>query len=448
LVHVSNCRILIFEEHMLKRAIKTFITGLAATMLQPVFAKPIEQDAKALPTGRPCPAALDDVANCYTGRDPNGAWYLAAVPKVWNSILVVHAHGGPRLGEPKQDDPDEDLDRFAALVREGYAWIGSTYRRGGYGVRMAAEDVDNSRALFWANFTKPRLTILHGQSYGGNVAAKLAELRSVSASGEKLYDGVLLTNSVLLGGTRAYGFRANLRAVYQYFCRNHPRADEFQYPVWQGLPQEGSMSRDELESRVNACLGLNVPVSMRTPDQLRKLSSISGVTGIAEKDLIRHLEWGTFTFQDLIHRRLEGRNPFDNISVIYRGSSDDAKLNKGVERFAADPRAVRKLAYDSDLSGLIGVPTIAIHWARDPIAPPSGDRDYQAKVIAQGNDRLFLSIWTSTGTHSRLESPDLLSGLEALVASAEQGQVINLDRVRDMCRTIAVRMAQKCTMMP
>jgi hypothetical protein len=86
-----------------------------------------------------------------------------------------------------------------------------------------AADVENSRAIFWQRFGRPRLTILHGQSYGGNVAAKLAELGAIDAGGNRLFDGVLLTNAVLWGGTKAYGFRADLRAVYQYFCRNHPR---------------------------------------------------------------------------------------------------------------------------------------------------------------------------------------------------------------------------------
>lgn len=310
---------------------------------------------------------------------------------------------------------------------------------------MSAEDVDNSRALFWEKFGKPKLTILHGQSYGGNVAAKVAELHGVNANGEILYDGVLLTNAVLRGGTRAYGFRADLRAIYQYFCRNHPRPDERQYPVWQGLPRESSMTRAELEARANHCLGLDLPKSQRTPDQVRRLGSISGATGIAEKDLLRHLEWATFTFHDLVHLRLGGRNPFDNSRTIYRGSGDDANLNRQIERFTADPIAVRQLAYDADLTGLILVPTIAIHWAGDPIAAATGDREYQALVNGLQSGNQLLSLLTSKGSHSRLESADLLSALQASVVSAEQGHLVEHGQVLSMCRSMAVRLGQKCT---
>ena len=46
-------------------------------------------------------------------------------------------------------------------------------------------------------------------------------MRSMPTAGRN-YDGVLITNGVLSGGTRAYQFRAGLRAVYQFYCRNHP----------------------------------------------------------------------------------------------------------------------------------------------------------------------------------------------------------------------------------
>ena len=179
-----------------------------------------------------CPASVGADVSCLSGQDLNGAWYVIAMPADWNRRLIVHAHGGPRMGEPQAEDPLEDLDRFSVMVRQGYAWIGSTYRRGGYGVRMAAADTDNSRQIFWSRFGRPERTLLHGQSWGGNVAAKVSELYALDIHGARNYDGVLITNGVVSGGTRAYQFRAGLRAVYQFYCRNHPAPDEPAYPVW------------------------------------------------------------------------------------------------------------------------------------------------------------------------------------------------------------------------
>jgi hypothetical protein len=385
-----------------------------------------------------CPANLDAVATCSVGRDANGAYYLIAKPKTWNNILIVHAHGGPRLGDPKAEDSDEDLERFAVMVRNGYAWIGSTYRRGGYGVRMAAHDVDNSRAIFWQKYGKPRLTILHGQSYGGNVAAKLAELDALDTQGEKLYNGVLLTNAILMGGTRAYTFRSDLRAVYQYFCTNHPRASEPAYPLWSGLPRDSTMTRADLEARVNECTGVGTPDARRSPEQKRRLSAIVGATGINEQNLQRHLEWATFTFRDLVQLRLQGANPFDNMTTVYRGSGEDVALNQGVARFAADPYAVSMLAYDSDLSGIVTLPTLAINWRDDPVVSAQGAVAYESLIESQRNQHLYIRLQTEQGTHGRLADSEYMSTLTALVTWINSGSRPDPACIRATCPASAL----------
>lgn len=389
------------------------------------------------PSAIACPEAVAEVAECLSGRDANGAWYVIAMPAEWNRRLIVHAHGGPRMGEPAADDPLEDLDRFSVMVREGYAWVGSTYRRGGYGVRMAAEDADNSRKIFWSRFGRPDRTLLHGQSWGGNVAAKASELHALDLEGGRNYDGVLITNGVLSGGTRAYQFRAGLRAVYQFYCRNHPAAGETSYPVWQGLPADARMSRAELRERVDACTGVDQPAADRTPEQARRLRDILAVTGVAEEQLVSHLSWATFLFQDLVHRRLGGRNPFDNSMVVYSGSSDDAALNAGVERFTADPDAVARLAYDADLSGLIVLPTLTLHALHDPTVSYEVEAAYAATVAAAGRSHLLIQAVTDEDQHSKLADGGYLTALAALERWIEDGSRPDPSGFQAMCLGLA-----------
>lgn len=187
----------------------------------------------APPAAAECPPRLASTARCWTGQDDNGAHWTMAVPADRNGSLVVHAHGGPGLGDTS--DPERstgDLERFAVMVEEGYAWAGSAYRRGGYGTRMAAADTENVRRLFTEHFGRPGRTYLHGQSWGGNAAAKTAETYGTRPGA---YDGVLLANGVLGSGSRGYDHRVDLRVVYQCYCRNHPRPTEHQYPLWKGL---------------------------------------------------------------------------------------------------------------------------------------------------------------------------------------------------------------------
>ena len=413
------------------------LVGLTIAALLAGGSPAMAQAAEPATTPIDCPASVGPATTCLSGQDANGAWYVIAMPADWNRRLVVHAHGGPRMGEPEAADPLEDLDRFSVMVRQGYAWIGSTYRRGGYGVRMAAEDTDNSRKIFQDRFGRPDRTILHGQSWGGNVAAKAAELYALDVEGGRNYDGVLITNGVVSGGTRAYQFRAGLRAVYQFYCRNHPAADEPAYPLWQGLPAGAEMTRTELRRRINACTGIDKGARDRTPAEARRLRDILTVTGIREEQLVSHLAWATFTFQDLIHLRLGGGNPFDNSAAVYRGSSDDEALNAGVERFTADPDAVARLAYDSDLSGLIVLPTVTLHALHDPVVSYRSEAVYAAIVGAAGRAHLLVQAATDEDQHSRLTDGGYLTALAALEQWIGDGRRPDPAGFQTACRAIA-----------
>ncbi len=394
-----------------------------------------------------CPAELKDVARCWRGTDANGANYWIAIPNQWNRMLVVHAHGGPRMSHATNDDNVEDLARFAVVVRQGFAWAGSSYRRPGYGVLMAAEDTDNLRKLFVARFGQPERTILHGQSWGGNVAAKAIELYARPAGAAKdakpNYDGVVLTAGMLAGGTLNYLHRADLRAVYQYYCNNHPRPDEPQYPLWQGLPADSTMKPKDLEARVEECLGIKLPDSKRSAEQKRRLANILGVIPVPERTLQSHLNWGTFTFRDLV-QRIGGGNPFDNRHVAYTGSDDNAALNRGVQRFDADPKAVARLAAESDLSGRIEVPVLTLHAIDDPTALVEYEAEYRARVAGAGRDGLLLQTFTREDDHSKLSDAEYAGVFDTLVAWIGNGRKPAVADVERACAQEAGRFSGGC----
>jgi hypothetical protein len=375
-----------------------------------------------------------------SGQDAAGAWYVAAIPPNWNRRLIVHAHGGPRTGTPEASDSLEDLDRFSVMIRHGYAWIGSTYRRGGYGVRMAAEDTDSSREIFWSLFGRPERTLLHGQSWGGNVAAKTAELYIGDEVAGWNYDGVLITNGVVSGGTRAYGFRADLRAVYQYYCANHPAPDEPTYPLWQGLPLDSLMTRADLRRRIESCTGVDLPAGRRSPEQAARLRDILAVTGVAEAQLVSHMAWATFLFRDMVQLRLEGRNPFDNSTRVYSGSADDAALNAGVERFTADPQGVALLAHDADLTGRIERPTLTLHALHDPTVNFSVEAVYARTVAAAGRTELLVQAATDEAEHSRLSDASYMTALDALEGWIDRGVAPAPSGFQARCRALWARL--------
>lgn len=222
-----------------------------------------------------------------------------------------------------------------------------------------------------------------------------------------------------------------------YYCRNHPKPDEPQYPLWQGLPLDSTMTRAGLRARVDDCTGIDRPPSRRTPEQAARLADILAVTGIAEKQLVAHLAWGTFHFRDLVQRHLGGRNPFDNSRTVYRGSRDDDALNGGVERFVADPAAVAALAYDADLSGLIVLPTLNLHVEHDPVVSPSALDAYRRVVEAAGRGHLLAQFRIGGDDHSRPGEAAVLAALRALEAWLDTGVKPDAAALEAACRAVA-----------
>ena len=367
-----------------------------------------------------CPEGVAAGARCLTGRDSLGAYYWLAMPPSWNRTLVVHAHGGPELGEPKQARAAEDLTRWSIWTRAGYAYAGTGYHEAGVAVRSAAADLETVRQLFVQAFGAPTRTILHGQSWGAGVAAVAAET-PVGANGRRVYDGVLLTSGVLGGGSQSYDFRFDLRVVYQAVCGNHPRADEAQYPLWAGLPLAAALTRAQLATRVDECTGVRLDAAQRTPQQQRNLADILGVVAIPERSLIAHLNWGTWHFQDIVYKRLGGRNPFTNAGVTYKGSHDDAALNARVFRTSADSGARADFAADADPRGRITMPVLTIHGINDPTAFVELESVFRDTMRRGGSGDRLVQLFTDDDDHSYGSDAQYVTAMHELLQWVAHG---------------------------
>ena len=390
----------------------------------------------AAPTAAECPKGLPEKTRCQSGVDVAGASYWIAMPAQWNGVLVLHAHGGPELGEPKAERSAEDLTRWSIMVKAGYAWAGSTYRQGGVAVRAAAEDTERLRQIFVSHVAVPKRTVLHGQSWGASVAAKGAEMFATAKDGKSPYDAVLLTSGVLGGGTRSYDFRLDLRVIYQAVCANHPRPDEAQYPLWQGLPPGSSLTRAQLAARVDECTGIRSRPEARTELQRRNLHTLLTTVRIPERSLIGHLNWGTWHFQDIAFKRLDGANTFGNVGANYIGSPDDAALNASVARYAADPKAVARFAQDADPNGRIPVPVLTAHAINDPIAFVELESAFRDTMERGGSGARLVQVFTDESEHSYLSDPEYPALLASLLAWADGGDKPTPQSVAAKCKAM------------
>jgi pimeloyl-ACP methyl ester carboxylesterase len=355
-------------------------------------------------------------------------------------VLVVHAHGGPALGEPKMSRADEDIKRWAITLTQGHAWAGSVFRQGGFAVTTAAEDTERVRRIFIDHVAKPGRTLLHGQSWGAMVATRAAELYP------KSWEGILLTSGVVAGPT-TYDFRLDLRAIYQYLCNNHPRPNEPQYPLPLGLPVDSKMTPADLLSRADECLGIRRPAAQRTAEQVRKLKTIVDVVKIPESSVVGHLTWGTFALQDVVQKN-GGVSPLGNDGVRYSGSADDVALNAGVPRFRADPQAVARFAADVDHKGRFAVPVISAHGIGDSTVFVEGQDTLGQRMVAAGNGSRLVQVYVHSSDHSYWGDAMYPPLFEALLRWVQAGEKPTPDSIAESCRAQRATASQECLFRP
>ena len=398
----------------------------------------------------PCPAGQAPGTQCRRGRDSMGAHYWLAMPAQWNGTLVVHAHGGPELGVPKAQRPADDMTRWSIWTRAGFAYAGSGYRQGGVAVRSAAEDTERVRQRFVAQFGAPKLTVLHGQSWGAGVAVKAAEMARQANPDKPAFDAVLLTNGVLGGGVHSYNFRMDLRVVYQALCNNHPRPDEPSYPLWQGLPLDSKLTRKELEERVDACTGVRKPAVERSPEQQAKLDTLLRAVKIQERSLVGHMNWATWHFQDIAWHRMQGRNVFGNENVQYGLKGQDDALNGSVARYRADPLAVAAFAQDADAEGRIAVPVLTMHATKDPIAFVELESFFRERMVAGGQGGNLVQVFTDDSEHSYLSDAQYVTAIAALLEWTQGGAKPTAVAIARRCPAVepVFEPAKSCRFMP
>lgn len=393
---------------------------------------------ESAPLAAACPEGVGPGVRCLRGQDTAGAHYLIAMPAQWSGVLVVHAHGGPVLGEPKPSRADEDIKRWAITLAQGHAWVGSVFRQGGFAVTTAAQDTERVRRIFVDHVASPRRTVLHGQSWGGMVATRAAELYPRS------WDAILLTSAVVAGPT-SYDFRLDLRALYQFLCANHPRAHEPSYPLSIGYPAGSRLSEADLAARVNECLGTQRPAAQRTAEQRQKLKTITDVLKIPESSVLSHLQWGTFMLQDVVQKN-GGLSPFGNDGVRYSGSTDDAALNAGVARYKADPGAAARFASDVDHAGRFAVPVISAHAIGDATVFVEGQDTLRRRMEAAGNGARLVQVYVNSSQHSYWGDAHYPPLFEALMRWVEAGEKPTPQAIAARCAARAT--PQACLFVP
>ena len=112
-----------------------------------------------------------------------------------------------------------------------------------------------------------------------------------------------------------------------------------------------------------------------------------------------------------------GGNPYDNSNTVYKGSFDDAKLNRLVERYAATGRALNNIAaYET--TGLLHEPLVTLHTLADPIVPFWQEPLYAGKVLSQGSASELVEIPALAYGHCNVTAAQAETALSLLLLKA------------------------------
>jgi hypothetical protein len=354
----------------------------------------------------------------------------------YNGRLVLWDHGYTL--SPPAPLGAADLGVGLAALTQGFAAAASSFRPdaiglSGWQVRDAAADTENLRQRFVELVGRPQKTYIVGASEGGLIVAETIERFARDEDGGLNYDGALPLCGAVAGGDANWCGGFDLRTVYQYYCRNLPRANEMQYPLYFGLAPNNTLTPQDVAGRVNECTGVLQPPATRTAQQKRNLANILGVTKIPDTFLIIDMEFVTFGLQEVTLVRTNGLNPVTNVGVKYRGSDDDAALNAGVYRAHFNREAIEWLNRAYNPTGDVEIPTVTIHTIGDGLVIVENEHEYREEFSEEHDRRKLFQIYTNAGGHCEFSNSEIAAAFAALVNWVERKQQPTIEGVMAAC---------------
>jgi len=324
---------------------------------------------------------------------------------VWNGEVVYYAHGYVDPAAPLALHPwSEELS--VALLDLGYGFAHSSYKANGFAVKEGIQQTHQLRGLFTAHFGEPARSYIVGHSMGGLITMALAEKYP------NQYDGALPMCGIVGGGLMAWDPVINTRALFDYYYPGVLPGDAVNIP--EGL--------DFSSVVVPAALGaiFTDPTGALEIGGTDQLYIAYADIGELIDTIITRFYFHTVGVPEG-RDRAQNHSWFDNRQVYYTGSSDDAALNAGVDRFEATTDAVNYFDHNYEPTGGLMVPMVTLHTTRDPIVPIVHEEVYESIVTAAGSGDLLVRQHVVRYGHCTFTLAETMGAFLDLVHWVEDG---------------------------
>lgn len=342
------------------------------------------------------------------GRQASGAIYRICMPEAgrWNGDLVVYAHGYVAFNEPVKI-PEDQLELPGGLSIPqivnglGFAFATTSYRTNGLAVLPAIEDLRDLVHIFSTTHGQPRRVYLTGASEGGIITALSVE------QFPDIYAGGLAICGPVGDFRKQINYWGDFRVVFDYFFPGLIPGSAV------NVPQDVIDNWDAVyRPRVLDAIRSN----SRATDQLLRVTNAPidrGDPASKEATILDLLWYNVFATNDGIAKL--GGQPFDNSHRRYSGSAHDARLNRQVARFHADPAAVNEIEAHYQTSGRLVSPLVTLHTTGDPIVPYWHEPLYRAKVRAGDSSARHTNLPVLRYGHCNFKPLEVVLGFALLV---------------------------------
>ena len=357
---------------------------------------------------------LDLPDNCYEGLQASGSHYLICVPThghlPWNGELLLYAHGYVSPDEPIGIPEDQMyvpglfgpvyLPEFANI--QGYAFATTSYPMNGLAVLPAVADLVDLVDIFAAHETPPQRVLLAGVSEGGLITTLAVERHPA------VFDGGLALCGPYGSFREQVNYFGDLRVVFDYFFPDLMPGDPVNIPPelqenWDTHyanviePQITDAENADLVTQLLVVTGAS-PFEFELPDSTEAIERLLWYNVFATEDAKQKL----------------GGQPYDNMTRIYSGSTDDAALNAGVARIAAEQAAIDEMDAFYRTTGALARPLVTLHETGDFIVPYWHAPMYEEKVIAAGRTAFYRHFARDGHGHCEFGALDVLAAFETL----------------------------------
>jgi pimeloyl-ACP methyl ester carboxylesterase len=364
----------------------------------------------------------------------NNASYQVEVPKNWNGMLVMYAHGYAGEGANLSVSPPA-IRRH--LLSQGYAWAASSYSKNYYDVRAGVEDT-NALAIEFVNIARqngrtlaaPFKTYIMGVSMGGHITAAAVDEENIATAVHRIrYNGAVPMCGVL-GDTELFDYFA----AYQTAAQVEAGMPATSWPV-----ANWSTIGPQVQAKLFSSFPGGTPngPAVPTAQGLRLKQIVQNLTGgtrplfdFAYAGALQNTVWGVFGRDGKVNGIL-GEDGVSTKDIVFQFDGDAAisaeeqAYNASIYRVQGSSEANRLrrdgLRWIPKTNAQIKVPVVTIHTLGDMYVPFKMEQIYKRRADALGTSNLLVQRAIRGISHCDFTIAEQVSAFEAMVKWEQQG---------------------------